>query len=137
MAVTTGLYPPIVMDTAPAFVRNKTCKFYFSLSTYNSATDILNVQVSLVNQRTNASAFRTDLYPSGIKIVDLIYDPEAIGDYKYYILISPFDLVEGQFGLNQFYKVQLRFTSKSIPSFPDLDGQASAKWLYQYMKFFS
>ncbi len=137
MAVTTGLYPPIVMDTAPAFVRNKTCKFYFSLSTYNSATDILNVQVSLVNQRTNASAFRTDLYPSGIKIADLNYDPEATGDYKYYILISPFDLVEGQFGLNQFYKVQLRFTSKSIPSSPDLDGQASAKWLYQYMKFFS
>ena len=136
MAVTTGLYPPIVMDTAPAFIRTKSCKIYFSLSVYNSAVDILNVQVSLVNQKTNASAFRSDLYPSGIKITSLIYDSEVRGDYNYYIQINPSDLAEGQFGLNQFYKVQLRFTSKSAPN-PPSNGKGLATWLYNNMKYFS
>jgi len=85
MAVTTGLYPPIVADTAPAFVRTGVCRIYFSLSIYNSATDIKNVQISLVNQRTNASAFKTDLYPSGIKLANLQYDPDKKGDYNYYV----------------------------------------------------
>ena len=116
MAVTTGLYPPIVMDTAPAFVRTESCKVYFSLSMYNSVTDIKNVQVSLVNQKTNASALKTSLYPSGIKLTNLQYDPDKKGDYNYYIQIDPArDLEDGIFGLNQFYKVQLRFTSISAP----------------------
>ena len=74
-------------------------------------TDIKNVQISLINQRTNASAFKTSLYPSGIKIASIIHDPNARGDYNYYVQINPSDLAEGSFGLNQFYKVQLRFTS--------------------------
>ncbi len=94
MAITTGLYPPIVADTIPAFIRTKICKIYFSLSIYNSEANIKNVQVSLVNQRTNASAFKNDLYPSGIKITDMIYDPNSKGDYNYYIQINPSDLTE-------------------------------------------
>ena len=144
MAVTTGLYPPIVMDTAPAFVRTGVCRIYFSLSMYNSATDIKNVQISLVNQRTNASAFKTDLYPSGIKLANLQYDPDKKGDYNYYIQINPKDLGEkdNAFGLNQFYKVQLRFTSISAPQLPAAnqslqDGTGLAKWLYDNMKYFS
>ena len=137
MAVTTGLYPPILPDTCPAFIRTKSCRIYFSLSVYNSAVDILNVQVSLVNQKTNASAFRSDLYPSGIKITSLIYDSGVRGDYNYYIQINPSDLTEGKFGLNQFYKVQLRFTSKSVPKNPPSNGKGLATWLYNYMKYFS
>lgn len=142
MAVTTGLYPPIVMDTAPAFVRTESCKIYFSLSMYNSVTDIKNVQVSLVNQKTNASALKTSLYPSGIKLTNLQYDPDKKGDYNYYIQIDPAkDLEDGIFGLNQFYKVQLRFTSISAPQLPNnqplQDGTGLAKWLYDNMKYFS
>ena len=36
MAVTTNLYPPIVNDIQPSFVKTNTCKIYFSLSSFNS-----------------------------------------------------------------------------------------------------
>ena len=136
MAITSGLYPPICPDTIPAFIRTKSCKIYFSLSMYNSAADIKNVQISLVNQRTNASALKTSTYPSGIKIANLYYDPDVRGDYNYYVQINPSDLTEGAFGLNQFYKVQLRFTSKSASN-PPSSGAALAKWLYDNMQYFS
>ena len=115
MSITSNLYPPICPDTCPAFIRTESCKIYFSLSMYNSAADIKNVQISLINQRTNASALKTSTYPSGIKIANLYYDPDVRGDYNYYVQINPSDLAEGSFGLNQFYKVQLRFTSISAP----------------------
>ena len=136
MAITSNLYPPICPDTCPAFIRTKSCKIYFSLSMYNSAADIKNVQISLVNQRTNASALKTSTYPSGIKIASLYYDPDVRGDYNYYVQINPSDLAEGSFGLNQFYKVQLRFTSKSASN-PPSSGTALAKWLYDNMQYFS
>lgn len=136
MSVTSNLYPPIVSDTAPAFVRTKSCKIYFSLSVYNSATDIKNVQVSVVNQKTNASALRTDLYPSGIKIATMVYDSTVRGDYNYYIQINPSDLTGSSFGLNQFYKVQLRFTSTSASN-PPSSGTALATWLYENTQYFS
>ena len=136
MSITSNLYPPICPDTCPAFIRTKSCKIYFSLSMYNSAADIKNVQISLVNQRTNASALKTSTYPSGIKIASLYYDPDVRGDYNYYVQINPSDLTEGSFGLNQFYKVQLRFTSKSASN-PPSSGTALAKWLYDNMQYFS
>lgn len=136
MSITSNLYPPICPDTCPAFIRTKSCKIYFSLSMYNSAADIKNVQISLVNQRTNASALKTSTYPSGIKIASLYYDPDVRGDYNYYVQINPSDLAEGSFGLNQFYKVQLRFTSKSASN-PPSSGTALAKWLYDNMQYFS
>ena len=136
MSITSNLYPPICPDTIPAFIRTKSCKIYFSLSMYNSAADIKNVQISLVNQRTNASALKTSTYPSGIKIANLYYDPDMHGDYNYYVQINPSDLTEGSFGLNQFYKVQLRFTSK-FASNPPSSGTALAKWLYDNMQYFS
>ena len=136
MAITSNLYPPILPDTTPAFIRTKSCKIYFSLSMYNSAADIKNVQIFLVNQRTNASALKTSTYPSGIKIASLYYDPDMRGDYNYYVQINPSDLAEGSFGLNQFYKVQLRFTSKSASN-PPSSGTALAKWLYDNMQYFS
>ena len=71
MSITSNLYPPICPDTCPAFIRTESCKIYFSLSMYNSAADIKNVQISLINQRTNASALKTSTYPSGIKIDSL------------------------------------------------------------------
>ena len=136
MALMSNLYPPICPDTIPAFIRTKSCKIYFSLSMYNSAADIKNVQISLVNQRTNVSALKTSTYPSGIKIANLYYDPDMRGDYNYYVQINPSDLTEGSFGLNQFYKVQLRFTSK-FASNPPSDGAALAKWLYDNIQYFS
>lgn len=141
MAIISEIYPPIVMDSQPSFIRTtEECRIYFSLSTYNSEADIKNVQISLVNQRTNASAFKSDLYPSGIKIADIYYDSTVRNDYNYYTIISSNDLINGIFELNQFYKVQLRFTSISASNPPDSDSGkelATATWLYNNMQFFS
>ena len=136
MAITANVYPPVVMDTLPAFIRTKPCKFYFSLSIYNSITNIKNIQISLTSQRTNASAFKTELYPSGIKIANIVQDLNVLGDYNYYVQIDPSDLTEGAFGLNQFYKVQLRFTSTAA-SDPPSNGPALATWLYDNRQYFS
>ena len=136
MAITANIYPPLVQDTLPAFIRTKTCKVYFSLSIYDSATDIKNVQISLINQRNNASALKVSDYPSGIKIANMVYDPQAKGDYNYYVQINPADLEQGEFGLNQFYKVQLRFTSTAAAD-PPSSGTELATWLYENMQYFS
>ena len=136
MAITSNLYPPIIQDTIPAFIRTKPCRIYFALSTYNTISDIKNVQVSLINQKTNASALKTSLYPSGIKITNLFYDSEAKGEYNYYIQIEPNDLQNGSFDLNQFYKVQLRFTAVAA-STPPSNGTELATWLYNNMQYFS
>jgi len=43
MAVGNNLYPPIIATYMPAFVRTSPCKVYFSLSSFNSPEDIMNV----------------------------------------------------------------------------------------------
>ena len=136
MVITSNLYPPLVSDTLPSFIRTKTCRIYFSLSNYNSATDIKNVQISLINQRTNQSAFNSTKYPSGIKITTMTQDSNILDDYNYYVEIPINDLAEGAFGLNQFYKVQLRFTSRAASN-PPSSGIGLATWLYNNMQYFS
>ena len=155
ISLINNLYPPIVPDAMPAFIRTQTCRIYFSFPIYNSKNDIKSIQLSLINQKTNTSALRSDLYPSGIKIIDskLIKsiadeeNPDILWkDYDYFIEINTDDLIgkinsdnsiTREFGLNQFYKVQLRFTS-IIASNPDKqNGQVSAKWLYDNAGYFS
>lgn len=139
---TSNLYPPILPDTLPAFVRTTNCRIYFSLSMYNAASDIQNVQISLINQNTNASALNPQLYPSGIKIAELSYDSNATGDYKYYVDINlptsstPSDLVGDSFEVNQFYIAQLRFTSINANAAPS-QGTELDTWLYDNRDYFS
>ncbi len=87
MAIITNFYPPIVQDSMPAFLRKTACKIYFSLPIYNSINDIANVQISIVNQKTNISALSTTRYPTGIKIMSLAVDSSETSDYKYYVKI--------------------------------------------------
>lgn len=153
MAITSNLYPPIMPDILPAFNRQGECRIYFSLSSYNSREDIKNVQISMVNQRTNESILKK--YPSGIKLGKVIPMPEKDLDptsenyeelikllekYTFYTTVTKADLTENDseskdFELNQFYKIQLRFTSKdaSTPT-----GEiANATWLQEQKAFFS
>lgn len=131
------LYPPIMMDVIPGFIRTSTCRIYFSISDYNSAKDIANVQVALTNVKTNTSALNTDLYPAEIKLTELLYDDQKQDDYCYYITISPADLAGGEFLLNQYYKIQLRFTSKDADSVSLTGVQQIATWLNNNLMFFS
>ena len=53
-----NLYPPIIDTYMPAFIRDNTCKVYFSISNFNSYEDILNAQVTVKNQNSNSSALK-------------------------------------------------------------------------------
>lgn len=131
--IENNLYPPIVATWMPAFIRTETCKVYFSLSIYNSKDDIANAQVIINNQSDNRSAFNSSNYSTGIKICNILTD-ESRTDDKYYIEINPGDLTGGSFGINQFYKVQIRFTKKGVQS---PGSSPSASWLTENQKYFS
>lgn len=75
--INNNLYPPIFKKSyVPAFVGK--CRIYFSISIYNSLTNINQnaVQVIVQNQKTNQSVLKHSLYPSGIKITSLGIDNE-------------------------------------------------------------
>lgn len=130
-----NLYPPIVDTYMPAFIRTTACRIYFSLSIYNSIEEIKNVQIVISNQNTNLSALAVNLYPAGIKITDLHIDNSISGNDKYYIEIRPEDLDSGIFELNQFYKVQIRFTGTGAT--PLTDNSKIAAWLTNNQTYFS
>lgn len=87
MAVGNNLYPPIIATYMPAFIRTSPCKVYFSLSSFNSPEDIMNVQITVSNINTNESVLRKSLYPSDIKISQLNIDTAVQTDEKYYIVL--------------------------------------------------
>lgn len=130
-----NLYPPIVDTYMPAFIRTTACRIYFSLSIYNSAEEIKNVQIVISNQNTNLSALTSSLYPAGIKLATLQKDESRDGDDKYFVTINPEDLQSGVFELNQYYKVQLRFTGVGATNLTD--SNQIAKWLIDNQQFFS
>lgn len=120
MSVVSNLFPPIVKDVENAFIRNGDCNIYFSLSSFNSYNDIKHVQVTLINQKTNQSAFKTNLYPLGIKFISSIsIVSNPTDDFKYYITIANEDVINNIFELNQFYKIQIRFGDINLSQNPD------------------
>ena len=140
MATTINLYPPIVETYAPAFlVGSETdkdiCRIYFSLSMFNTTTEIANVQVSVRNQYTNLSVLSKAKYPSEIMIAALQEDATRTSDDRYYIEIKKTDIQGGDFEINQYYKVQLRFTHKDAPNTPT-DGKLDG-WLAANINYFS
>ena len=136
--VTNNLYPPIMPNVIPGFIRTSAVKIYFSISEYNSVKDIANVQITLTDIKTNSSALNTSLYPSGIKLTELKYDSTIKDDYCYYIVIEPADLkTTTGFGLNQYYKLQMRFTSTQAEFISLSTPQSISTWLYDNMMFFS
>jgi len=76
ISLVNNLYPPILPDARAAFIRTNACQIFFSLSVYNTLSDIQNVQITLVNQKNNKSALKSSLYPSGIKVSQVYYNPE-------------------------------------------------------------
>ena len=132
--ITNNLYPPIINTWMPAFIRTSPCKVYFSLSDYNSIENIQNAQVIVNYQNNNLSALDPIQYPAGIKIAKIDIDNNVQGSNKYYITISPSDL-DGGFELNQFYKVQIRFTSIDAEALSDSSKIAS--WLVNNQQYFS
>ena len=116
-----NLYPPIFKKAyAPAFVTDGQgkCKIYFSLSVYNSLSDLARyegsnnvadlVQVSIQNQNTNYSALDLGKYKTGILFTSMGIESSRTSDDKYYIEISPQYLAKGnKFEQGQYYKLTI------------------------------
>lgn len=105
--VLNTLYPPTISTFLPAFVNTTEVFIYFSLSPYNSSSEIKRVHVSLTNQLNNENAFNN---LSGIVFKDLKHDDSS---GLYYVSISPTEVKNNTFNINQFYKVQIRFDGYS------------------------
>lgn len=127
--LTNTLYPPVVNTFMPAFVNTSDAIVYFSLSPYNSSSSIKRVHVSLVNQLTNENAFNN---VNGIIISSLKYDTVS---GLYYVIIPVTSVAGGQFNINQFYKVQLRFDcyDGEVPT----DEKAINSYLLEKQTYFS
>ena len=137
--ISNSLYPPVFTQSyTPAFIYNSICKLYFSLSVYNTESEISAdrpVQVSVRYQKTNESVLDSTKYPSNIMLTDLKKDLTKTGSDKYYIEIKPSDLKNG-FMLNEYYKVQIRLTGASASS-PPRTGSGIDAWLNQNITYFS
>lgn len=142
MAINNNLYPPIIETFNPAFLINgryTKCRIYFSISLYNSFSDIANAQVAISYQNNNKSALNNDKYPCDIMIVPIREDNSKISNDKYYIEINGSDLEYG-FEINQYYKVQIRFTqtgSEPYPIDPTTGAQNIDSWLSTNLSLFS
>ena len=143
MAAITNLYPPIVDTYMPAFlidsenISKNICRVYFSLSLFNKITDIQNAQVTVRNQLTNLSILDSDKYPSEIMLVEIQEDLNKETADKYYIEIKPSDIKNGVFENNQYYKVQIRFTSSALDEISLETPQAIDTWLTENLNYFS
>lgn len=127
------LYPPQIPTYQPAFLTTESCKVYFSLSQYNSYKEIKNnAQVTISNQNTNQSVLSLNKYNNEIKLCQVKVDKTKNSD-NYYIEIEPEDLQNG-FEINQYYKIQIRFTSIYAPDPP---SSALDKWLIDNIDYFS
>ena len=142
MAVNINLYPPVVDTYMPAFlvgssdIQKNTCRVYFSISLYNSLNDIKNAQVTVANQNTNLSVLDKSKYPCEIMLTDIKTDLTRVSDDKYYIEIKTSDIEEG-FQINQYYKVQIRFTAAGATDVSLDTPQAIDSWLAANLSNFS
>lgn len=144
MAVTNNLYPCIVDTFMPAFLidseneNENICRVYFSLSLFNTTEEIKNCQVTIRNQATNLSALNEDKYPSQVMITNLQIDTTKLTEDKYYIEIKPSDMINNNFIIDQYYQVQIRFTSVDAEDPPiSADVQAIDEWLADNLLYFS
>ena len=67
MAININLYPPIVDTYVPAFLVDSgtdkdICRIYFTLSKFNTISDIANVQITVRNQYTNLSVLDKSIH---------------------------------------------------------------------------
>ena len=144
MAAINNLYPPIVSTYIPAFLINSDseksniCKIHFALSSFNSISDIQNVQVTVRNQNTNLSALNPNKYPSEVMITDIKIDDNISGSEKYYIEMKPSDMINDNFVIDQYYKVQIRFTGVGATPPPITEkSQPIDEWLTNNALYFS
>lgn len=146
--VVSTLYPPLIETFMPAFPYQGPAPVSFSFSPYNSINDIKKIHVSLVNQKTNQSAFEnnssalidSDRYTilNNIWILDFningTQDITVNTTNNTCTIEIPKDILKGDkdngFVVDNYYKVQIRFDNSS--SSPN-----STSYLTENRQFFS
>lgn len=142
MAININLYPPIVDTYVPAFLVDSgtdkdICRIYFTLSKFNTISDIANVQITVRNQYTNLSVLDKSKYPSEIMLTSIQEDTSKTSDDRYYIELNKTDIQGGKFEINQYYKVQMRFTHVDAVGVSLTTPQAIDGWLAANINLFS
>ena len=142
MAININLYPPIVDTYVPAFLVDSgtdkdICRIYFTLSKFNTISDIANVQITVRNQYTNLSVLDKSKYPSEIMLTSIQEDTSKTSDDRYYIELNKIDIQGGKFEINQYYKVQMRFTHIDAAEVSLTTPQAIDGWLAANINLFS
>lgn len=142
MAININLYPPIVDTYIPAFLVDSgtdkdICRIYFTLSQFNTTNDIKNIQVTVRSQYTNLSVLDKSKYPSEVMLTSIQEDTNRTSDDKYYIELNKTDIQGGQFEINQYYKVQMRFTHVDAADVSLAAPQAIDGWLAANINLFS
>lgn len=145
MAATNALYPALIETYMPAFLidsgdeEKDICKVYFSISQYNSIGDIANAQVSVRNQNTNLSVLNKAQYPCEVMVTNIYTDETVTTDYKYYVKIRKTDMENNNFKIDEYYKVQIRFTDTQASPLPQgmTPPQRIDSWLVSNLDHFS
>lgn len=135
MSTLITLYPPVINQFMPAFVYNTSVRVYFSLSDFNSLSEIANAQITVTNQNTNLSVLDETKYPSEIMLKQVQVDNTRADD-KYYIEISNSD-INGGFKIDNYYNVQIRFTSTEAAAIALTTPQQLDAWLAENLDNFS
>ena len=143
MAATNALYPAVIETYMPAFLidsgdaEKDICKVYFSISQYNSFSDIVNAQVSVRNQNTNISVLNPLKYPCEVMLTNIYIDSSVTTDAKYYVKIQKTDIENNNFKIDEYYKVQIRFTDTEAEEVSMAIPQAIDGWLVNNLDHFS
>lgn len=143
MAAINALYPAVIDTYMPAFLINSgdidkdTCKVYFSLSQYNNFDEIANAQISIRNQNTNLSVLNTSKYPCEVMLSKIYIDNSINSDAKYYVKIQKTDMENNNFEVDEYYKVQIRFTGTDAAAVSMSVPQSIDSWLTNNLDYFS
>ena len=139
----TQLFPPIVESYLPAFdaqtdFRFSTFRFYFQPSIANTITQVKSLMLRFRRVNTNSNPLPINTYPYEV----MWFGEESItldkSNGKYFVDVPVRTFLSGDAqtenpnvpnffkGLNEFYKVQVRFSQYKIRK----ESEASGRWEY-------
>ena len=139
----TQLFPPIVESYLPAFdaqtdFRFSTFRFYFQPSIANTITQVKSLMLRFRRVNTNSNPLPINTYPYEV----MWFGEESItldkSNGKYFVDVPVRTFLSGDAqtenpnipnffkGLNEFYKVQVRFSPYKIRK----ESEASGRWEY-------
>ena len=136
--IVNNLYPPIIQQWySPAFIYTEKSRIYFSISLYNTLSEIKQdlVQVVVKQKSNNQNVLNKKKYPNGILFTALRIDSDKT-ENPYYIEIRTEDIENG-FSLNEDYCVQIRFTSIDATPLTKKVSKGIIAWLTENLNCFS